>query len=53
MVLLAQRIDVAEELDRIEAHVKENYNILKKQDAVARRMAFRTQEFNSRSNAHA
>lgn len=30
LVLLAQRIDVAEELDRLEAHVKETYNILKK-----------------------
>lgn len=28
LVLLAQRIDVAEELDRLEAHVKETYNIL-------------------------
>lgn len=30
LVLMAQRIDVAEELDRLEAHVKETYNILKK-----------------------
>ena len=37
LVLLAQRIDVAEELDRLEAHVKETYNILKKKEAVGRR----------------
>ncbi len=30
LVMMAQRIDVAEELDRLEAHVKETYNILKK-----------------------
>jgi uncharacterized protein (TIGR00255 family) len=30
LVLMAQRMDVAEELDRLEAHVKETYNILKK-----------------------
>lgn len=29
LVMLAQRVDVAEELDRLEAHVKETYNILK------------------------
>lgn len=35
LVLLAQRIDVAEELDRLEAHVKETYNILKKKKRLA------------------
>lgn len=30
MVLLAQRVDVAEELDRLQLHVKETTNILKK-----------------------
>lgn len=30
LVLLAQRLDVAEELDRLDAHVKETRNILKK-----------------------
>lgn len=30
LLLMAQRIDVAEELDRLEAHIKETYNILKK-----------------------
>ena len=40
LVLMAQRIDVAEELDRLEAHVKETYNILKKKEAVGRRLDF-------------
>ncbi|WGT40881.1 DUF1732 domain-containing protein [Lysinibacillus sp. 1 U-2021] len=43
-------IDVAEELDRLEAHVKETYNILKKKEAVGRRLDFMMQEFNRESN---
>ncbi|MFB6421813.1 MAG: YicC/YloC family endoribonuclease [Candidatus Malihini olakiniferum] len=51
LVFLAQRIDVNEELDRLEAHVKETYNILKKQEAIGRRLDFMMQEFNRESNA--
>ncbi len=47
---MAQRVDVAEELDRLEAHVKETYNILKKKEAVGRRLDFMMQEFNRESN---
>ncbi|WJV54132.1 YicC/YloC family endoribonuclease [Prodigiosinella aquatilis] len=50
LVLLAQRADVAEELDRLEAHVKETYKILDKQEAVGRRLDFMMQEFNRESN---
>ncbi len=50
LVMMAQRIDVAEELDRLEAHVKETYNILKKKEAVGRRLDFMMQEFNRESN---
>ena len=50
LVLMAQRIDVAEELDRLEAHVKETWNILKKKEAVGRRLDFMMQEFNRESN---
>lgn len=50
LVLMAQRIDVAEELDRLEAHVKETHNILKKREAVGRRLDFMMQEFNRESN---
>lgn len=35
LVLMAQRVDVAEELDRLEAHVKETYNILKRKKLLA------------------
>lgn len=50
LVLMAQRLDVAEELDRLDAHVKETYNILKKKEAVGRRLDFMMQEFNRESN---
>ncbi|REF25650.1 uncharacterized protein (TIGR00255 family) [Xenorhabdus cabanillasii] len=50
LILLAQRIDVAEELDRLAAHVKETRNILKKKEAVGRRLDFMMQEFNRESN---
>jgi uncharacterized protein (TIGR00255 family) len=50
LVLMAQRIDVAEELDRLDAHVKETWNILKKKEAVGRRLDFMMQEFNRESN---
>ena len=38
LVMLAQRLDVAEELDRLEAHVKETRKILVKKEAVGRRL---------------
>ena len=50
LVLMAQRVDVSEELDRLEAHVKETYNILNKKEAVGRRLDFMMQEFNRESN---
>ncbi len=40
----------APSLDRLEAHVKETYNILKKKEAVGRRLDFMMQEFNRESN---
>ena len=50
MIMLAQKIDVAEELDRLNAHVSETRNILKKGGAVGRRLDFMMQEFNRESN---
>ncbi|KLU14215.1 MULTISPECIES: YicC/YloC family endoribonuclease [Xenorhabdus] len=50
LILLAQRTDVAEELDRLDAHVKETRNILMKKEAVGRRLDFMMQEFNRESN---
>ena len=50
MVLQAQKLDVAEEMDRLEAHVKEARRILKKGGAEGRRLDFMMQEFNRESN---
>ncbi|MFC3393391.1 YicC/YloC family endoribonuclease [Brenneria rubrifaciens] len=50
LVIMAQRVDVAEELDRLEAHVAETHKILKKEEAVGRRLDFMMQEFNRESN---
>lgn len=50
LILLAQKSDVAEELDRLDSHVKETTSILKKGGAVGRRLDFMMQEFNRESN---
>ncbi|MXR70815.1 YicC family protein [Shewanella sp. JBTF-M18] len=50
MVLLAQKMDVAEEMDRLDAHVAETRRILKKGGAQGRRLDFMMQEFNRESN---
>ncbi|MBF9001120.1 MULTISPECIES: YicC/YloC family endoribonuclease [Vibrio] len=50
MILLAQKSDVAEELDRLDSHVKEARNVLKKGGSCGRRLDFMMQEFNRESN---
>ncbi|WOT05005.1 YicC/YloC family endoribonuclease [Shewanella youngdeokensis] len=50
MVLMAQKMDVAEEMDRLDAHVAETRRILKKGGAQGRRLDFMMQEFNRESN---
>lgn len=50
MVMLASRVDVAEELDRLESHVKETRKILKTKGAIGRRLDFMMQEFNREAN---
>lgn len=50
MVFLTQKLDVAEELDRLEAHANEVSNILKKNEAVGRRLDFLMQEMNREAN---
>ena len=49
-ILLAQKVDVAEELDRLNSHVAETRKILKKGGACGRRLDFMMQEFNRESN---
>ena len=50
MVMLAQKVDVAEELDRLLSHISETQKTLKKGGAVGRRLDFMMQEFNRESN---
>lgn len=50
VAFLAQKIDVDEELDRLDAHVKESRLVLERDDPVGRRLDFLMQEFNRESN---
>lgn len=50
LVMLAQKMDVEEELDRLASHVKETRSILKKGGAQGRRLDFMMQEFNREAN---
>ena len=50
LVLLAQKMDVEEELDRLASHVSETRKILKKGGAQGRRLDFMMQEFNREAN---
>ena len=50
VVLLSQKIDVDEELDRLDAHVEEVYRVLGLNEPVGRRLDFLMQEFNRESN---
>ena len=50
VAFLAQKIDVDEELDRLDAHVKEARLVLERDDPVGRRLDFLMQEFNRESN---
>ncbi|MXP56661.1 YicC/YloC family endoribonuclease [Pantoea sp. Mhis] len=50
LVMIAQRIDISEEIDRINTYVKETYNILTKKTAIGRRLDFIMQEFNREAN---
>jgi uncharacterized protein (TIGR00255 family) len=50
VAVLAQKMDVAEELDRLDAHVAEAYRNLELDTPVGRRLDFLMQEFNRESN---
>lgn len=50
MVMLAQKLDVAEELDRLTTHIKECKRLLKKGGPIGRRLDFLMQEFNREAN---
>lgn len=50
LVLLAQKIDVAEELDRLDTHIIETRHVLDGKAAMGRRLDFLMQEFNREAN---
>lgn len=50
LALIAQKLDVDEELDRLQSHVIEITKILKEQEPVGRRLDFLMQELNREAN---
>ena len=50
LVMLAQKLDVAEELDRLDTHVAEVLNVLDRDEPVGRRLDFLMQELNREAN---
>lgn len=50
LVFHAQRLDVDEELDRLDAHIAEVEDVLKRDEAVGRRLDFLMQELNREAN---
>jgi len=50
MVMLAQKSDVAEELDRLQSHVTEVQNVLQRDEPTGRRLDFLMQELNREAN---
>jgi len=50
MALLAQRLDVDEEMDRLSTHLQEVQDVLKRDEPVGRRLDFLMQELNREAN---
>ena len=50
IALLTQRLDISEEIDRLEGHVKEVRDILGRQEPIGRRLDFLIQELNREAN---
>ena len=50
LVFLVQKMDVEEELDRLDSHIKELRDTLKRDEAVGRKLDFMMQEFNREAN---
>jgi len=50
LVMLAQKLDVEEELDRLDTHVGEVLKVLERDEAVGRRLDFLMQELNREAN---
>ena len=50
LVLIAQRLDVAEEIDRLQSHVTEVRDVLERDEPIGRRLDFLVQELNREAN---
>ena len=50
LVILAQKLDIDEELDRLDGHVAETRRVLERDEPVGRRLDFLMQEFNRAAN---
>jgi len=50
LVLLAQRLDVAEEIDRLSGHVQEVRDVMGRDEPIGRRLDFLIQELNREAN---
>jgi uncharacterized protein (TIGR00255 family) len=50
IAILIQKMDVAEELDRLQSHVEEMTKVLATEEAVGRKLDFLMQEFNREAN---
>ncbi len=50
LVIMANKIDVDEELDRLQGHLKEVQHVLERNEPVGRRLDFLMQEFNREAN---
>ncbi len=50
LVFIAQKIDIQEELDRIDVHIKEVYRVLGQDEPIGRRLDFLMQELNREAN---
>lgn len=50
IALIAQKLDVDEELDRLKSHIKATRETLKKKEPVGRKLDFLMQEFNREAN---
>jgi uncharacterized protein (TIGR00255 family) len=50
VALLATRVDVREELDRLKAHVQDARALIRSGEAVGRKLDFLAQEFNREAN---
>ncbi len=50
LVYVSQKLDIAEELDRLESHLAEMQTVFERKDPIGRRLDFLMQEFNREAN---